>query len=45
VDDEPDLNFTLKVTLEDGGFKLDSFDEHLMALENLEIIQSVNLKN
>jgi DNA-binding response OmpR family regulator len=34
VDDEPDLNFTLKVTLEDGGFKVDSFDEHQMALEN-----------
>jgi DNA-binding response OmpR family regulator len=24
VDDEPDVNFTLKVTLEDGGFKVDS---------------------
>jgi len=35
VDDEPDLNFTLKVTLEDGGFKVDSFDEPLIALENL----------
>ena len=34
VDDELDLNFTLKVTLEDGGFKVDSFDEPLMALEN-----------
>jgi len=34
VDDELDLNFTLKVTLEAGGFKVDSFDEPLMALEN-----------
>jgi DNA-binding response OmpR family regulator len=35
VDDEPDLNLTLKITLEENGFKVDSFTDPLSALENL----------
>ena len=34
VDDEPDVNLTLKVSLEDKGFKVDAFDDPLLALEN-----------
>ena len=34
VDDEPDLNLTLKITLEENGFKVDSFTDPLSALEN-----------
>lgn len=36
VDDEPDVNFTLKITLEDKGFKVDAFDDPLLALENFK---------
>ena len=34
VDDEPDLNLTLTITLEENGFKIDSFTDPLSALEN-----------
>jgi DNA-binding response OmpR family regulator len=34
VDDEPDLNLTLKIVLEENGFKVDSFTDPLLALEN-----------
>ncbi len=34
VDDEPDLNLTLKLTLEENGFRVDSFTDPLSALEN-----------
>lgn len=37
VDDEPDVNLTLKVTLEDKGFKVDAFDDPLLALENFKV--------
>jgi DNA-binding response OmpR family regulator len=34
VDDEPDLTLSLKMTLEENGFKVDSFTDPLSALEN-----------
>jgi two-component system catabolic regulation response regulator CreB/two-component system response regulator ChvI len=34
VDDEPDLNLTIKMILEENGFKVDSFTDPLSALEN-----------
>ena len=34
VDDEPDVIFTLKIVLEENGFKVDSFTDPLVALEN-----------
>ena len=37
VDDEPDVTLTLKVTLEDNGFKVDAFDDPLLALENFKV--------
>jgi len=36
VDDEPDVNLTLKVSLEDKGFKVDAFDDALLALDNFK---------
>ena len=36
VDDEPDLNLTLKMVLEENGFKVDSFTDPLSALENFK---------
>jgi DNA-binding response OmpR family regulator len=36
VDDEPDLNLTLKMTLEENGFKVDSFTDPLSALKNFK---------
>jgi DNA-binding response OmpR family regulator len=36
VDDEPDLNLTLKMNLEENGFKVDSFTDPLSALENFK---------
>jgi DNA-binding response OmpR family regulator len=36
VDDEPDLNLTLKMILEENGFKVDSFTDPLSALENFK---------
>src|ERR671921_2886087 len=34
VDDESDVNLTLKMVLEENGFKVDSFTDPLLALEN-----------
>src|SRR5215218_8378270 len=34
VDDEPDIILTLKIVLEENGFKVDSFTDPLSALEN-----------
>jgi DNA-binding response OmpR family regulator len=36
VDDEPDVIFMLKIVLEENGFKVDSFIDPLVALENFE---------
>ena len=36
VDDEPDVNFTLKITLEDKGFKVDAFDDPLFGIRELQ---------
>jgi DNA-binding response OmpR family regulator len=36
VDDEPDLNLTIKIILEENGFKVDSFTDPLSALENFK---------
>jgi DNA-binding response OmpR family regulator len=36
VDDELDSNLTLKLVLEDNGFKVDAFTDPLLALENLK---------
>ena len=36
VDDEHDVNFTLKVALEEEGFKVDTFDDPLAALDNFK---------
>jgi DNA-binding response OmpR family regulator len=43
VDDEPDVNLTLKVTLEDKGFTADTFDDPLLALQNFRADQSYDL--
>src|SRR6476619_2101524 len=43
VDDEPDVNLTLKVTLEDKGFIADTFDDPLLALQNFRAGQSYDL--
>ena len=34
VDDEPDVILSLKIVLEENGFKVDSFTDPLLALEN-----------
>jgi DNA-binding response OmpR family regulator len=36
VDDEPDVNLSLKMVLEENGFKVDSFTDPLSALENFK---------
>jgi DNA-binding response OmpR family regulator len=36
VDDEPDLTLSLKMTLEENGFKVDTFTDPLSALENFK---------
>ena len=35
VDDENDINFTLKVALEDRGFNVDTFNDPMLALDIL----------
>ena len=37
VDDEPDITFTIKIILEDNGFKVDSFTDSISALDNYQI--------
>ena len=34
VDDENDINFLFKMVLEDNGFKVDTFNDTLVALQN-----------
>ena len=34
IDDEPDVTFTIKSILEDNGFKVDSFTDSILALDN-----------
>ena len=34
VDDEPDVNLAVKIDLEENGFKVDSFTDPFLALEN-----------
>jgi two-component system, OmpR family, response regulator ChvI len=36
VDDESDVNLTLKMVLEENGFKVDSFPDPSLALENIK---------
>jgi DNA-binding response OmpR family regulator len=36
VDDEPDVIFMLKIVLEENGFKVDSFTDPLLALQNFK---------
>ena len=36
VDDEPDIILTLKIVLEENGFKVDSFTDPLSALQNFK---------
>jgi DNA-binding response OmpR family regulator len=36
VDDESDVNLTLRMVLEENGFKVDSFTDPLLALENFK---------
>jgi CheY-like chemotaxis protein len=36
VDDEPDVILTLKIVLEENGFKVDSFTDPLLALQNFK---------
>jgi len=37
IDDEPDLTYTIKNILEDYGFKVDSFNDPILALDNYQI--------
>ncbi|HZD81314.1 MAG TPA: response regulator, partial [Nitrososphaeraceae archaeon] len=34
VDDEDDINLLLKIVLEDNGFKVDTFNDPFVALQN-----------
>jgi DNA-binding response OmpR family regulator len=34
VDDEPDVNLSLKITLEENGFQVGTFDDPIIALDN-----------
>jgi len=36
VDDEPDMNLALKIILENNNFKVDSFDDPILALKNFK---------
>jgi DNA-binding response OmpR family regulator len=37
VDDEPDINLTLKMTLEEHGFEVDTFSDPFLALDNFRM--------
>jgi len=37
VDDEPDLTYTIKRILEDNGFKVDSFNDPILALKHYKV--------
>jgi two-component system, OmpR family, response regulator ChvI len=36
VDDEPDINLSLKMALEENGFQVDAFDDPIVALDNFK---------
>src|SRR5919198_4216739 len=36
VDDEPDINLSLKIALEENGFQVDAFDDPIVALDNFK---------
>ena len=36
VDDEPDILLTLKIVLENNGFKIDTFNDPILALSNFD---------
>ncbi len=36
LDDEMDSNLTLETVLQDNGFKVDSYEDHILALENFK---------
>jgi len=38
IDDEPDFNLALKISLEDKGFKLDTLNDPLVALDSFRRI-------
>jgi DNA-binding response OmpR family regulator len=37
IDDEPDITFTIKNALEDNGFKVDSFNNPILALNSYKV--------
>ena len=37
VDDEPDVTYTIKNILEDNGFKVDEFNDPILALNNYQV--------
>jgi DNA-binding response OmpR family regulator len=37
VDDEPDVTYTIKKIVEDNGFKADSFNDPILALNNFKV--------
>src|SRR4051812_25785965 len=37
VDDEDDINLLFKMVLEDNGFKVDTFNDPLVALQNFRV--------
>jgi len=37
VDDEPDVTYTIKKIVEDNGFKADSFNDPILALNNYKV--------
>ena len=36
VDDEPDVNLSLKIALEENGFEVDAFDDPITALDHFK---------
>jgi DNA-binding response OmpR family regulator len=38
VDDEDDINLLFKIVLEDNGFKVDTFNDPLLALQNFTAV-------
>ena len=37
IDDEPDITYTIKNILEDNGFKVDTFNDPILALNNYKV--------
>jgi DNA-binding response OmpR family regulator len=37
VDDEPDITYTIKNLLEENGFKVDEFNDPILALNNYQV--------